>query len=55
MNLSTFILGLWVFLISSVDLGWFAVDIKLIGVVGIAFVVVLIIEALKGPITLWTK
>lgn len=52
MSLSNFILGLFVFLESSVDLGWFAVDTKLIGVVGIAFVIVLVWEALRGPVVL---
>lgn len=55
MKLSTFILGLFVFLQSAVYLAWFAVDPKLLGVVGMAFVVVLIIEALKGPIKLWAN
>jgi hypothetical protein len=45
-NLSTFILGLFVFLQSAVLLGWFAVDNKLLGFVGMAFVVVLVFEVL---------
>lgn len=52
MSLSTFILGLYVFLQSAVYLSWFDVDAKLLGFVGIAFVVVLIIEALWHPIVL---
>jgi hypothetical protein len=44
--MAMFILGLYVFLQSVVYLGWFSVDSKLIGFVGIAFVVVLILEAL---------
>lgn len=46
MSLSIFILGLWVFLQSYVVLGWGTVDAKLIGFVGMAFVVCLIVEAL---------
>jgi hypothetical protein len=46
MSLSTFILALFVFLQSAVLLGWFSVDSKLIGFVGIAFVVVLVLESL---------
>lgn len=53
MSLSTFILGLYVFLQSAVYLTWFNVDPKLLGFVGIAFVVVLIVEALWHPVTLW--
>lgn len=53
MSLSTFVLGLWVFLISSRSLEWFAVDQKLIGFVGIAYVVILVIEAIWQPIVLW--
>lgn len=53
MSLSMFILGLYVFLQSSVLLDWFKVDPKLQGFVGMAFVVVLIIEALWRPVTLW--
>ncbi len=55
MSLSIFILGLYVFLQSAVYLSWFSVDAKLLGFVGIAFVVVLIIEALWRPITLLKK
>lgn len=44
--LSLLILGLYVFLQSAVYLAWFSVDPKLIGFVGMAFVVVLIVEAL---------
>lgn len=46
MALSMFLLALFVFLQSVVYLSWFAVDSKLIGFVGIAFVVVLVLEAL---------
>lgn len=53
MNLSLFILGLYVFLESAVDLKWFNVDPKLLGFVGIAFVVVLLVEALWHPIVVW--
>lgn len=55
MSLSTFLLGLFVFLQSSVLLGWFSVDSKLLGFVGLAFVAVLVIEALRGPVTLWKR
>lgn len=55
MNLNLFILGLYVFLQSAVYLTWFAVDPKLLGFVGMAFVVVLIIEALWRPIALWKR
>lgn len=53
MNLSQFLLGLYVFLQSAVYLTWFTVDPKLLGFVGIAFVVVLLIEALWRPITIF--
>lgn len=46
MSLSTFVLALFVFLQSAVLLGWFAVDAKLIGFVGIAFVVIAVLEGL---------
>lgn len=52
MNLSLFVLGLYVFLQSASYLAWFSVDAKLIGFVGIAFVIILAIEALWHPITL---
>lgn len=59
MNLSTFILGLFVFLQSAVYLAWFAVDPKLLGFVGIAFVIVVVVEALLfaagRPLTLWKR
>lgn len=45
MSLSSFILALFVFLQSAVYLAWFAVDPKLLGLVGIVFVVVLLLEA----------
>ena len=53
MNLSLFILGLYIFLQSAVYLTWFTVDPKLLGFVGIAFVVVLVVEALWHPIAVW--
>lgn len=46
MSLSLFLLGLYVFLQSAVYLAWFTVDPKLLGFVGMLFVVVVIIEAL---------
>lgn len=59
MRLSLFILGLFVFLQSGVYLAWFTVDAKLLGIVGMAFVVVLIIETLlevRGRnYTIWKK
>lgn len=55
MSLSTFLLGLYVFLQSAVYLSWFTVDPKLQGIVGIVFVVVLLVEALWHPITLYKR
>lgn len=46
MPLSMLLLALYVFLQSAVYLAWFAVDNKLLGLVGMAFVVVLLIETL---------
>ena len=46
MSLSLFILALFVFLQSAPLLGWFTVDPKLIGIVGVVFVIVVIIEAI---------
>lgn len=46
MSLSSFLLALFVFLQSAVYLAWFAVDPKLLGFVGMAFVVVFVIEVL---------
>lgn len=46
--LSSFLLALYVFLQSAVYLVWFAVDPKLLGLVGMAFVVVFILEVLLG-------
>ena len=46
--LSSFLLALYVFLQSAVYLAWFAVDPKLLGFVGIAFVIVFLIECLLG-------
>lgn len=48
MNLSLFVLGLYVFLQSAVYLAWFNVDPKLLGFIGIAFVIILIIETVLG-------
>lgn len=46
MSFSLFVLALWVFLLSASQhfLSWFTIDDKLIGIVGIIFVVALIIE-----------
>lgn len=55
MSLSTFILGLFVFLQSAVYLAWFDVDAKLLGFVGMAFVVVLVLETVWQPIVLGKK
>lgn len=44
MSLSSFLLALFVFLQSAVYLAWFTVDPKLLGFVGLAFVVVFIVE-----------
>lgn len=51
-SLSGFILVVFVFLQSADYLKWFSVDPKLLGFVGIAFVVVFILEALWRPIVL---
>lgn len=48
MTLSSFLLALYIFLQSVVSLGWFSVDSKLVGFVGIAFVTVFVIEVLLG-------
>lgn len=48
MLLSTFVLCLFVLLQSFVYLSFVAVDPKLLGVVGLAFVVIAIIENLLG-------
>lgn len=48
MSLSMFLLGLYVFLQSAVYLAWFAVDAKMLGLVGMVFVVVLLVEAIFG-------
>lgn len=42
--MSAVLLVLYVFLQSSASLGWFAVDPKLIGAVGIVFVVLALLE-----------
>lgn len=46
MSVSTFLLALFVFLVSTSEayLGWFTTDPKFIGIVGVAFVIGLIIE-----------
>ena len=46
MGLSTFVLTLFVFLQSGSLLKWFTVDPKLLGVVGIVYVVIVVVEAL---------
>jgi len=48
MRLSSFLLALYVFLQSAVYLVWFTVDPKLLGFIGMAFVVVFIIEVVLG-------
>jgi hypothetical protein len=48
MNLSHFVLALYVLLESFVYLKFVSVDPKLIGVIGVAFVVILIIETVYG-------
>lgn len=55
MALSMFVLTLFVFLQSAVYLAWFAVDAKLLGLVGMFFVVIVIIEALFHPTWPWNK
>lgn len=42
--LSQFVLMLWVFLTTTVQMGWWAVDGKLIGFVGLAAVVIFVLE-----------
>lgn len=44
--MSYFILALWVLLKSFQDLGWFAIDGRFVAFVGIAFVVVFVLEQL---------
>lgn len=46
--LSLFVLTLWVFLQSGAGLGWFTVDSKLVGIVGMAFVIIVIVETIVG-------
>lgn len=59
MPLSTFILALFVFLQSSVLLEWFTVDPKFLGLVGVFFVIVVLVEALLvysgRPLVFWKK
>ena len=44
LSLSTFMLGLYVFLQSAATHKWFSVDAKLTSFIGLAFVVLLIFE-----------
>ncbi len=44
MPLSYFVLMLWVFLVSTVQLGWWAVDGRLIGFIGVAAVIIFVLE-----------
>lgn len=46
MSLSLFVLALYVFLQSSVALGWFTADPKFTATVGILFVVIVVFESL---------
>lgn len=57
MSLSIFVLGLYVFLQSAVYLAWFAVDPKLLGFVGLAFVIILVLEFFFGDrlVNFWRK
>lgn len=51
MNLSPHILALWVFLVASVtQLGWFGIDLRFIGFVGVVYVIVWMFEAAKGSL-----
>jgi hypothetical protein len=52
MSLSFFVLTLYVLLESVTALGWFQIDPRFIGAVGIAFVVIVIFEAVRGRV--WT-
>jgi hypothetical protein len=45
--LSSFILALWVLLVSFMQLGWFEIDVRFAGFVGVAFVVVFVLENLS--------
>lgn len=53
MPLSLFVLALYVLLRSIVDLGWFAIDARFIAFVGIAFVVVVVLEATVWRTVSW--
>lgn len=56
MNLSSVLLALWVFLVSSVSyLAWFEVDAKLIGWIGVIFVIVWVVESLRGPVVIFKR
>ncbi len=43
--LSQFVLMLWVFLSATVQLGWWAVDGRLMGFIGLAAVVIFVLES----------
>ncbi len=43
--LSQFVLMLWVFLSATVQLGWWAVDGRLLGFIGLAAVVIFVLES----------
>jgi NADH:ubiquinone oxidoreductase subunit 3 (subunit A) len=47
MPLSYFVLMLWVFLTSTVQLGWWTVDGRLLGFIGLAAVVIFVLESLS--------
>jgi NADH:ubiquinone oxidoreductase subunit 3 (subunit A) len=47
MPLSYFVLMLWVFLTSTVQLGWWTVDNRLLGFIGLAAVVIFVLESLS--------
>lgn len=55
MQLSYFVLMLWVFLTTTVQMGWWAVDSKLIGFVGLAAVVIFVLESLGVVAWSWRK
>lgn len=59
MSLSLFVLALYVFLQSAVYLAWFTVDAKLLGYVGMLFVIIVVVEALFAysgkPLLRWHR
>ena len=59
MSLSLFVLALYIFLQSAVYLAWFTVDPKLLGYVGMLFVLIVILEALAiasgRPLLRWHR